>query len=133
MQNYSELYNALKLCQFLIPKINVYDIVEMLNLVTGWEFNLEKFLLVGERSITLKRLINLKYGMKIKEEERLPPRIFKSLTEGGTEGNVPDFEKMLHDYYSYRGWTIQGNPTEELLDKLNLRYDFWSDPNETIQ
>lgn len=45
MQNYAEIYNCLKLCQFIMSSLNISDIVEWVDAVTGWDMDIKEFLL----------------------------------------------------------------------------------------
>ena len=52
------------------------------------------------------------------------------LSEGGAEGYVIPFDKMLKAYYTARGWDPgTGHPTREKLESLSLgdvAEDLWS-------
>jgi len=83
--------------------------------VTGRELSPEDVLTIGDRAFNLKRAINSRLGAT-REDDRLPNSLLKPLAEGGTEGNVPDMDALLPEYYRQRGWDWEtGKP---LLDKL---------------
>jgi aldehyde:ferredoxin oxidoreductase len=47
-----------------------------------------------------------------------------AIDEGPSKGavvNKADFDKELEDYYRLWGWTSEGTPTKDTLDKLGLR------------
>lgn len=120
MQNYAELYNCLKLCQFIMSSVQVSDILKWVNCVTGWNMGLEEFLMVGERSINQKRMLNLSFGLTSSDDKN-PVRILtQPFPEGLSKGFVPDLPAMLKDYYGERGWNESGIPTQERLAKLEL-------------
>lgn len=125
MQNYAEVFNCLKLCQFIMSSIKISDIVEWLNAVTGWDFDVRELLLAGERSVNLKRILNLSCGSG-REEDTLPPRILEEpFSAGGAADHLPALAAMLNDYYSFRGWDERGVPCREKLAQLGLEnYDF---------
>ena len=43
-----------------------------------------------------------------------------SAPSGTGEGKVNELDKMLPEYYAYRGWTPEGVPTAETLARLGL-------------
>jgi aldehyde:ferredoxin oxidoreductase len=93
---------------------------DLLTFETGKEYSWETLNTIGERIFNLKRLINLKQGYA-PLHERLPHLLTQPL-EGGTEGNVPDIETQLIDYYDFRNWDRRtGRPTDEKLVELGLR------------
>jgi aldehyde:ferredoxin oxidoreductase len=94
--------------------------VDMISLCTGWNMDLKEALRIGERTNNIKRLINLSLGIN-KKEDTLPKRVISlSLKEGGTEGHLPDQERMIEDYYRSRGWSKDGRPSKEKFDELGI-------------
>jgi aldehyde:ferredoxin oxidoreductase len=53
------------------------------------------------------------------------------LSEGGTQGHVPDLELMLGEYYEARDWdSATGKPSHEKLLSLDLKEvaeDLWGE------
>lgn len=118
-QDWRTVNNALILCYFPNPPVN--DFCEMLSAVTGYDVRLDNVLTYGERMWNLKRAINLKLGYDARRTEQLPELLMQSLSEGGTEGNVPDFELMLKEYYTSRDWDwASGKPSREKLHALGM-------------
>ena len=117
-ENHRALWHSMIMCVFSNPPMT--DILEMINASTGFNYTMEELVLAGERIFTLKRLFNLKLGYDVKDE-RLPEMLLKPI-EGGTEGNVPDMEKLLNEYYEYRNWDrTTGKPSKEKIEKLGLQ------------
>ncbi len=117
-QSFKDLFDALTLCKF--SPIQVPQICEMLNALTGWEFGPEELLAAGDRSVNLKRAISNKFGVT-REHDVLPRICLEPLSEGTTDGSSPDMEMMLKEYYQYRGWDWEtGKPTKEKLMELGL-------------
>jgi aldehyde:ferredoxin oxidoreductase len=117
-QSWKDLFDALTLCKFapLMPS----QVLEMLNAVTGWGISLEDLLAAGDRSINLKRALSLKLGLT-REQDKLPRICSTALDEGTTADVMPDLEKMLREYYQYRGWDwATGKPGKEKLLALGL-------------
>jgi aldehyde:ferredoxin oxidoreductase len=117
-QNWRSAGDALISC--LIVNFPVDALVEMLGAATAWDVSLDSLLQTGERILNLKRLLNLRWGLKT-EEEKLPGILLKPLEEGGTAGYVPDVEMLLTDYYEARQWDRKsGRPSPEKLEELEL-------------
>lgn len=118
-QEWRTINNALVLCFF--PNPPAPEMIEMLAAATGYDVTLENMLTYGERIWNLKRALNLKLGYHARRSEQLPELLFRPLTEGGTEGNVPDFETMLREYYQVRDWDWEtGKPSREKLEALGM-------------
>jgi len=120
-QNYMAVYNPLGLCKFMIKGgMDPAWTVRLLNAATGWEWDVDGLLRVGERLFNLKRLVNLRLGVT-QADDTLPRRF---LTEprpsGSAEGVLPDLDRMLPLYYQLRGWDAQGRPTPGRLSALGL-------------
>lgn len=128
------LVDSLPLCKFLnLPRIWMREVVkgpavimppqilDWLNLVTGWDVTLEEFLKTAERIFNLKRLINVRRGV-IRKDDMLPLRLLhqKRGGDGLAAENLPPLETMLDEYYSRRGWSETGIPTREKLAELGL-------------
>jgi len=117
-QDWRSFCNALILCYFANPPVQT--VVELLSSATGWEVGLDEAMAIGERIWNLKRALNLRLGLR-REDDRLPKLLLRPLEEGGTEGHVPDLERMLEEYYRVRGWDpATGAPTMEKLLALGL-------------
>ncbi|MEE8325512.1 MAG: aldehyde ferredoxin oxidoreductase family protein, partial [candidate division NC10 bacterium] len=117
-QSLKDLFDALTLCKF--SPVQVTQLCEMLNALTGWEFAPEDLLTTGDRSINIKRAISNRLGVT-KEHDTLPEICLTPLDEGATSGIRPDLETMLREFYEYRGWDWEtGKPTREKLMELGL-------------
>jgi aldehyde:ferredoxin oxidoreductase len=80
----------------------------------------EEFLRVGERSLNVKRLLNLSCGLT-RVDDYLPYRLeHEPFPSGGAAGKVPDLPKMLDEYYEFRGWGLDGVPSQNKLKELGL-------------
>jgi len=116
VQNFTELFNDVTMCAFM--PVTPTMLADMLKYATGFEFDAFSLAKTGERIITLKRLYNLKCGIKPEEDDGLPPVILQPV-EGGSVGNVPDVKKQVREYYEYRRWP-GGIPSPEKLKELGL-------------
>lgn len=118
-QNYAELSNSLKFCSIAMSALDVPVLVTWMNCVTGWDMDAAELLRVGERSFNLKRLLNLSCGITTADDV-LPPRFREPFLSGNSAGHVPDARKMLAEYYEFRGWDLNGVPTQAKLAELEL-------------
>jgi len=102
--------------------------IDLLVAATGWEVPLDDTLLAGERIWNLKRAFNHRLGLT-RADDRLPQLLLQPLSEGGTQGHVPDLELMLREYYEARDWDpATGKPSREKLLSLGLEEmagDLW--------
>ena len=120
VQNFAELFNCLKLCQFYTSSYGTRVLTDFVNAATGWDMTMEELLAVGERSCNLKRLLNMSCGLT-KADDTLPSRLLKEPYEsGGSAGNLPNLEMMLSEYYAERGWDEEGLPGIPKLEELGL-------------
>ena len=69
---------------------------------------------IGQRNRNLVRSLNVRRGLRRKDER--PPEDHWAVRNEESE------QKLLSDYYAYRGWTDDGIPKAETLDKLGLDY-----------
>jgi aldehyde:ferredoxin oxidoreductase len=121
VQDERAVFFSLVLCDF--APISEDDCVELLNLATGFDHDMESYLQCGERIWNLIRLFNLREGMD-PSDDKLPTRVHRdSFSKGPAKGVVipkDEFKKSLQEYYSLRGWDIFGIPTPEKLKELGL-------------
>ncbi|TFF88597.1 MAG: aldehyde ferredoxin oxidoreductase [Promethearchaeota archaeon] len=117
LQNYRSLYGAAIMCNFSFPPAE--ELAALFKDVIGDKYTIDDLKILGERLVNMKRIFNLKMGLT-NENDRLPKILLKPL-EGGTEGKVPDMDKLLKDYYEYRNWDPDtGKPNKEKLVELGL-------------
>jgi aldehyde:ferredoxin oxidoreductase len=93
---------------------------EQIDAACEGDWPLERLLETGERIWNLERLFNLKAGLTA-ADDTLPKRLLEDPCPSGTaQGKVNELDKMLPEYYAYRGWTPEGVPTAETLGRLGL-------------
>ena len=97
--------------------IRIY--IKMLNTL-GFNYDEESFLKLGERIYNLTRLFNVREGVRRRDDD-LPPRFYKPREDTGWVITKEDFEKMLNLYYTKRGWSSDGVPLKETLERLGLQ------------
>ncbi|MFB6108518.1 MAG: aldehyde ferredoxin oxidoreductase family protein [Haloplanus sp.] len=89
----------------------------------GLAYDREELATLGERVWTLVRLFNAREGFD-READELPALFEEPLPDGPAAGRTVDresFERMLDAYYAARGWSANGLPTPEAVDRLGLR------------
>jgi aldehyde:ferredoxin oxidoreductase len=74
---------------------------------------------VGERIMNVERLFNIREGYT-RKDDRLPKRFLEPLPDGQSKGQTIDVNRMLDFYYRLRGWDMNGIPTKEKLEELEL-------------
>jgi aldehyde:ferredoxin oxidoreductase len=117
-QSHRAFFDCVIMCHFAI--VPNEKIIELLNLATGMNFNIEDILKIGSRAVTLKRIFNLKCGLK-PEDDTLPKPLLKPLPDEVTEDFAPDIDLQMNEYYSYRKWDRDtGWPTDEALKELDI-------------
>jgi len=121
LQNLMSLCDALGVCKFaVLTGMRPLLLVDWLNSITGWNFDLDGFMKTGERLYNLKRLFNVRLGIR-RKDDTLPVRLLlQPRGTGGAAKELPDLDTMLRDYYEYRGWNEEGIPTHEKLSELGL-------------
>ncbi len=126
LQELFTLYDCMVLCKFGARNAfaNSWDNMLILcNAATGFNYTVEDLKKVGARVWTVERLFNLREGLS-RKDDTLPERLFTlPIPDGPSKGavvNKTDFESELDSYYAAWGWTKDGIPTREALEKLGL-------------
>ena len=50
----------------------------------------------------------------------MPPRFTKPHKSGGAAGKVPDWKKIIKEYWQTKGWDEHGIPTRDKVEELGL-------------
>ena len=90
------------------------NIPQIVSLATGIDMDKEKLWESFKRIRTLIRAVNVKRGLRRKDER--PPEDHWAVRDEEFE------QKLLDKYYAYKGWNSEGIPTRETLERLNLDY-----------
>jgi aldehyde:ferredoxin oxidoreductase len=122
------LFEALGVCRFPYNQMafGIDWFQKYLKAATGEEFSLERLNEVSDRILNLVRAFWVReYGGEWSRNLDVPPMCWfkEPLTEGTLKGGVLNLEKynvMLDSYYEKRGWSKNGVPTKETLEKLGL-------------
>jgi aldehyde:ferredoxin oxidoreductase len=122
LQDLMCVMDTLVICRFtqIGKAVNVTNMVNWLNLITGWNMDIPEFMKIGERVFNLKRIYNTRLGAS-RKDDFLPPRFLTLKRTGeGLTNQLPPMGQLLSDYYAYRGWTEDGIPQPGKLEKLGL-------------
>jgi len=123
LQNYMSVFNPLGLCKFLfIGRAGPSMIAPWVEAVTGWEMDQEKLIGLGEKAFDLKRMYNVRLGISRKDDMLSPRMLAEPKPDGKAAGVVPHLGLMLSEYYKLRGWSKEGIPTQQQLQKHGLEW-----------
>jgi aldehyde:ferredoxin oxidoreductase len=117
-QDFRAFCDSVIICHFAI--VPPRTMIQLLNLAIGTRYQLEDILKIGGRAVTMKRLFNLRCGLK-PQDERIPKPLLIPLPESVTEDIVPDVDLQLQEYYKYRNWDRStGKPRDRALRELGI-------------
>ncbi|WP_435067469.1 aldehyde ferredoxin oxidoreductase family protein [Haloplanus sp. C73] len=88
----------------------------------GIDHDRDSLATLGERVWTLVRLFNVREGFD-RDDDTLPELFEEPMPDGPAAGRTVDreaFEAMLDAYYEARGWSPDGLPTADTVERLGL-------------
>ncbi|MCL6477939.1 MAG: aldehyde ferredoxin oxidoreductase family protein [Peptococcaceae bacterium] len=88
-------------------------------LATGMKMDLMRFKTIGERGYNLERAFNVRRGLTAGQDS-LPARLTGEPQDPCDPGSVVPLEELKKDYYSARGWDINGAPRDNTLRRLGI-------------
>jgi aldehyde:ferredoxin oxidoreductase len=112
--------NTVGMCFFL--KYDDPKLTDIVNAVTGWGITPAELAEIGERSLTLARLFNIREGFGV-DDDRLPAQVTKPHVSGVLSKvrlDPDDLATQIRAYYAARGWSEQGVPLPETLARLDI-------------
>jgi len=100
------------------------EMAKLYNTVTGFDLTAEDLEVAGERINTLAKLINLREGLG-RDDDTLPWKVLHQPVpdDGPAKGAVvtqEELDLLIDDYYSARGWSVEGIPSVTKLNELGL-------------
>ncbi|MCB1876045.1 MAG: aldehyde ferredoxin oxidoreductase family protein [Chromatiales bacterium] len=108
------------LCVFTTFGWSMEDIAPQIDAACEGDWSVDKLLEVGERVWNLERDFNLRAGLSA-ADDTLPKRLLtEPANTGPAQGRVADLGKMLPEYYQLRGWTADGELTQDTRTRLGL-------------
>jgi aldehyde:ferredoxin oxidoreductase len=127
LQHTRPLFDTLGVCRlpWIEMGVPVGDYAEAFRKATGIDYSEEDLYSISERIWNLTRMFWVREVPGFGRGYDLPPaRVYEEEIIGGpTKGALlsrDKIEAMLDDYYSLRGWTKDGIPTEAKLKELGL-------------
>jgi len=119
-QDATAAFDSSGLCIFTSFAWTLDDVAPQIDAACEGNWTTEKLLEVGERVWNMERMFNNRAGFTA-ADDKLPQRLVKDAAKTGpAKGLVNGLDKMLPEYYQLRGWTPDGVPTNETLDRLAL-------------
>ena len=112
--------NTVGMCFFL--KYDDTKLADIVNAVTGWGIGTDEITEIGDRSLALARLFNLREGIDA-DTDRLPGTVHRPHVSGVLSKVRLDEDgvhEQIQDYYRARGWDDAGVPTSETLERLRI-------------
>jgi benzoyl-CoA reductase subunit BamB len=98
----------------LKPPYHIHNYPKFISAGAGIDMDEEKLSQAAKRYRTLVRAVNIRRGMRRKDEQ--PPA-------NHWKKRFPELEKELLDtYYKFKGWNDDGIPTKASLEELGLDY-----------
>ncbi len=98
----------------LKPPYHIHNIPKFISAGAGIDMDEAKLTQATKRYRTLVRAVNIRRGMRRKDEK--PP-------ENHWKKRFPELEKkLLDEYYKLKGWNKEGIPTKKSLHELGLDY-----------
>lgn len=92
---------------------------DLYNSVTGMNLSNREFLKAGERIHVLERHMNVREGIN-HTDDTLPQRLLEQGRKSDKDNKVVPLEKMIPEYYKFRGFTDHGIPLKRTLDELGI-------------
>jgi aldehyde:ferredoxin oxidoreductase len=93
---------------------HVWNMPQLITLVAGIEFDKDRLWECFQRIRNLARALNSRRGLR-RHMER-PPEDHWAVRDEEYE------QQLLTKYYDFKGWTFDGIPTKETLERLSLGY-----------
>ena len=119
-QDAAAVVDSSGLCVFTTFSWTLEDIAPQIAAACEGDWSVSNLMLTGERIWNLERQFNIAAGITGKDDT-LPKRMLKDAAKTGpARGRVNDLQVMLPEYYQLRGWTTDGVPTRETLQRLSV-------------
>ena len=117
------LMDSLILCKFLrgVFQDLFIETAEMLQLVTGWDVSADELRETSHRIVTAKKQFNVLAGWR-PDEDTLPERFLTTPLSDDPQAvlSAERLGELIRAYNVQRGWSDDGQPGQELLDRYGL-------------
>ncbi len=108
------------LCIFTTFAWSLENIAPQVDAACEGDWSVDRLAEVGERIWNMERDFNMKAGLT-GADDTLPRRLLEEpANTGPAEGKVSGLPEMLPEYYELRGWTADGQLTDETRSKFGL-------------
>ena len=102
--------------------INLKDHISLINYALGIELDEAQAMIVAQRTGALTRAYNVMTGIR-RKDDKVPEKYFSEAPEPPqTVLNREKFDRMIDYYYELKGWTKDGIPSADELDRLDLGF-----------
>ncbi len=119
-QDATAAFDSSGICIFTTFAWTLEDLAPQVDAACKGDWSAEKLQDVGERIWNMERQYNNAVGFTA-ADDTLPPRLTgEGATSGPAEGKTNGLADMLPEYYEVRGWTNDGVPTNETVQRLGL-------------
>ncbi len=96
------------------PPYHIHNLPLIISAATGLDVDEDGLWEITHRNRNLVRAINARLGLRRQDEK--PP-------EDHWKRRFPEYEeKLLDEYYKFKGWNKEGIPSKETLERLGLGY-----------
>lgn len=119
-QDATAVFDSAGICVFTSFAWTLADVQPQIAAACEGDWSMDKLNEVGERIWNMERQFNNAAGFTA-SDDTLPPRLTQEPARSGpAKGMVNALAKMLPEYYTVRGWTPDGVPTAQTLERLGL-------------
>ncbi len=119
-QDATAAFDSAGICLFTSFAWTLADVAPQVDAACEGAWSVENLTELGERVWNLERDFNLRAGLSTKDDT-LPKRLLTEAAKTGpAKGLVNKLGEMLPEYYSLRGWSEDGVPTDETRQRLGL-------------
>ena len=119
-QDVTAAWDSTGLCLFTSFAWSLENVAPQLDAACEGEWTADRLMETGERIWNLEREFNNRAGLT-SADDTLPKRLLEEAAKTGpAEGKVCGLDEMLPEYYKMRGWTKDGQVTDETRSRLAL-------------
>jgi aldehyde:ferredoxin oxidoreductase len=119
-QDVTAAWDSTGLCLFTSFAWSLENVAPQLDAACEGEWTADRLMETGERIWNLEREFNNRAGLT-SADDTLPKRLLEEAAKTGpAEGKVCGLDEMLPEYYEMRGWTKDGQVTDETRSRLAL-------------
>ena len=117
-------------CAFLTIGMQDDTLAELIAGATGRPFSAAEMYLSGERINALERVLNVREGLRAKDDTVPARLVTESVPDGPLAGQVVDFELMRSELYAASGYDqVTSMPSQQTLERLGLA---WVAKDQTV-